>query len=69
MFIEMMSTLGNKRMKRCARIILEDGSLSQPFPLGRGRAQGDGPSPRQYNIGEQILLLKIEFDPVIKSIN
>jgi hypothetical protein len=60
----MMAVLGNNR---CARIILED-DLSEPFGLGRGRAQGDSPSPRQYNIGEAILLLKIEFDPEILKI-
>jgi exonuclease III len=64
-FISMMNTLGTNRT---ACIILEDGSLSDPFDLERGRAQGDCPSPRQYNIGEQICLLKIEFDPQIEKI-
>jgi exonuclease III len=64
-FINMMTTLGDNRE---ACVILEDGSLSACFKLGRGRPQGDCPSPRQYNIGEQICILKIEFDPVIEGI-
>ena len=64
-FISMMATLGTGRD---ARVILEDGNLSDSIPLKRGRAQGDSPSPRQYNIGEQICLLKIEFDPRIESV-
>jgi exonuclease III len=64
-FINMMETLGNNRT---ACIILENGELSDSFSLERGRAQGDGPSPRQYNIGEQILLLKLEFDPGIDKL-
>ena len=64
-FIEMMATLGTGRN---AKIILEDGSLSDPVSLNRGRPQGDSPSPRQYNIGEQIVLLKIEFDDRIASV-
>ena len=64
-FIEMVATLGTGRN---AKIILEDGSLSDPVCLNRGRPQGDSPSPRQYNIGEQIVLLKIEFDKRIASV-
>jgi hypothetical protein len=33
-----------------------------------GRPQGDGPSPLQYNMGEEIVLLKIELDPEIASV-
>jgi hypothetical protein len=65
-FIEMMSVLGDNR---CAKIQLEDGTLSESFPLERGRAQGDSPSPRQYNIGEQVFLIKIEFDTEIPKLN
>ena len=61
----MMSTLGTGRN---AKIILENGKLSDPVQLHRGRPQGDSPSPRQYNIGEQICLLKLEFDPRIEPI-
>jgi Reverse transcriptase (RNA-dependent DNA polymerase) len=64
-FIRMMDILGTNRT---ACIILKDSSLSPPFNLECGRAQGDCPSPRQYNIGEQICLLKIEFDPGIEKI-
>ena len=41
-FIEMMATLGTGRN---AKIILEDGSLSDPVYLNRGQPQGDSPSP------------------------
>jgi hypothetical protein len=46
----------------------EDGTISESFDLGTGRPQGDGPSPLQYNMGEQIVLLKIELDPEIASV-
>ena len=65
-FIDMMNILGNNRV---ARIIMEDGSLSPEVSLNRGRAQGNSPSPRQYNIGQQICLLKIEFDPYISRLD
>jgi hypothetical protein len=64
-FIHMMNTLSTGRT---ARIILDNGKLSRTIALERGRPQGDSPSPRQYNIGEQVLLLKIDFDPGLKSI-
>ena len=64
-FIEMMSTLGTGRN---AKIILENGRFSDPVQLHRGRPQGDSPSPRQYNIGEQICLIKLEFDTRIEPI-
>jgi len=60
-FIEMMETLGNNRF---ASIILEDGSLSERFTLGKGRPQGDPPSPLQYNLAEQILLFKLELSNI-----
>jgi hypothetical protein len=64
-FINMMDTLGTNRN---AAIIFEDGTLSDNFELETGRPQGDGPSPLQYNMGEEILLLKIELDPSIASV-
>jgi hypothetical protein len=64
-FINIMNTIGTGRT---ASIIFEDGSLSKPFDLESGRPQGDGPSPLQYNMGEEILLLKIELDPEIASV-
>jgi hypothetical protein len=36
--------------------------------LGSGFPQGNGPSPNQFNICEQILLFKIELCPEIRSI-
>ena len=56
--ITMMETLGNNRT---ACIILEDNSFSKNFNLGKGRPQGDPPSPLQYNLAEQILLFKLEL--------
>ena len=64
-FIGMMTTLGTGRN---ARVFLENGELSDEIKLDRGRPQGDSPSPRQYNIGEQVCLLKIELDPGIISV-
>ena len=55
-FIKMLETIGTNRT---AAIIYEDSSISNEFDLETGRAQGDGPSPLQYNMGEQIILLKI----------
>jgi hypothetical protein len=63
-FIRLMNGIG---MGRTASLMWEDGTISQSFELKSGRAQGDGPSPLQYNFGEQILLLKIELDPAIRS--
>ncbi len=53
---------------RNACIILDDGSYSKNFDLGRGRAQGDNISPNTFNFGEQMLLFKIELDDRIRSI-
>jgi hypothetical protein len=55
-FIQILYTIGTNRS---AAIIFEDGTLSRNFNLETGRTQGDGPSPLLYNMGEQILLLKI----------
>ncbi len=60
-----LNTIGTNRI---AAIIFEDASLSKNFDLETGRTQGDGPSPLLYNMGEQILLLKIELDPRIASV-
>jgi len=64
-FINMLNTISTNRT---AAILFEDGSISKDFPLETGKAQGDGPSPLLYNMGEQILLLKIELDSEIASI-
>ncbi len=58
--INLLTTLGSDRT---ACISFDDGTLSPPFNLERGRTQGNGPSPCEYNIGQQILLLKIELCP------
>jgi hypothetical protein len=64
-FINLLTTLGSGRT---ACISFDDGSISPPFDLERGRTQGNGPSPCEYNIGQQILLLKIELSPEISSV-
>ena len=64
-FINVMDTIGTGRT---AAILFEDGEISQNFDLETGRPQGDGPSPLQYNMGEEIVLLKIELDPQVASV-
>jgi hypothetical protein len=64
-FRNMMATLCNNRT---ACLIYDDGSYSKNFPLEQGRPQGNGPSPLEYNMGQQILLFKIELDPKIQSV-
>jgi exonuclease III len=64
-FLNMMDTLGTNRL---SRIIFDDGSLSRPIKLETGRPQGDCPSPLQFNVGNQILLFRLELDPVISSV-
>jgi hypothetical protein len=64
-FITQMDTIGTGRN---AAILFEDGSISENFNLETGRPQGDGPSPLQYNMGEQIVLSKIELDPQVASV-
>jgi hypothetical protein len=58
--INLLTTLGSGRV---AYISFDDGSVSDPFDLERGRKQGNGPSPCEYNIGQQILLLSWNFVP------
>jgi hypothetical protein len=53
-----LTTLGSGRN---ACISFDDGSISPPFDLERGRTC-------EYNIGQQILLLKIELCPEIASV-
>jgi hypothetical protein len=64
-FIRIIETLCNNRT---ACISFDDGTLSEPFDLGRGEAQGNTPSPVLYNMGEQILLFKLELCPEISSV-
>jgi hypothetical protein len=61
----MLQTVGNSRT---ACIMLENGKLSTNFNLDSGRPQGEILSPIQYNVCNQILLLKIELDPRVQSI-
>ena len=53
---------------RAANIILEDGCLSRLFKLERGHPQGDNISPITFNFCTQILIFKIELDPLIANI-
>jgi hypothetical protein len=64
-FIRIIETLCNNQT---ACIAFDDGTLSEPFDLGRGEAQGNTPSPVLYNMGEQILLFKLELCPEISSV-
>jgi hypothetical protein len=63
--IRMLNTISTKRS---AAILREDGSPTTSFQLGTGFAQGNAPSPNQFNICEQIFIFKCEFDPAIKCI-
>jgi hypothetical protein len=64
-FISLLSTIGTGRT---AKIIFDSGKTSPSIYLERGFMQGDGPSPRLYNIGEQILLFRLEYDPAISGV-
>jgi hypothetical protein len=61
-FIKLLETIGNNRT---ARIIFDSNKYSSEIALDRGFAQGNSPSPKKYNIGEQILIFRLEFDPSI----
>ena len=64
-FIKLLDTIGTNRT---ARIILDNGKNSPEFDLERGFAQGNIPSPKKYNIGEQILIFRIEYDPAVSGV-
>jgi hypothetical protein len=64
-FIKWLNLIGTNR-KAC--IILGDGTYSEFFDLERGNAQGDTTSPYIFNIGFQILLLKLTFDLQIEGL-
>jgi hypothetical protein len=64
-FIRWLNLIGTNR-KAC--IILDDGTYSDFFDLERGNAQGDTTSPYIFNIGFQILLLKLTFDLQIEGL-
>jgi hypothetical protein len=63
--IKWLNLLGTKRT---ACIILDDGSYSRNFSLGRGRAQGNNISPNTFDFGDQILIFRIELDPQVASV-
>ncbi len=63
-FIFLLELIGTNRT---ARILLDD-RTSREFDLERGFAQGNGPSPKKYNIGEQILLFRLEYDPSLAGV-
>jgi hypothetical protein len=64
-FIRWLNLIGTNR-KAC--IIMDDGTYSDFFDLERGNAQGDTTSPYIFNIGFQILLIKLTFDLQIEGI-
>ena len=64
-FTNMLETVGKNRK---AAIILDDGQLSRQINLETGRPQGENLSPGQYNIGNQIMLFRIELDPKVASV-
>jgi hypothetical protein len=64
-FVKLITTLTTGRN---ACIIFDDGSRGAIFPLECGNAQGNAPSPLQFNLADQILIFKIEYSPLIKSI-
>jgi hypothetical protein len=63
--IKMLNTFTTGRH---ANILFDDGSKGQNFLLECGNAQGNPPSPLQFNFCEEILLIKLEYGRLIKSI-
>jgi hypothetical protein len=63
--IRWLHLLGNQRR---ACINLEDNLTSKFFDLGCGRPQGDNLSPITFNFCEQILIFRLELDPLIAKI-
>ncbi len=63
--IDWLTLLGENRT---ACILLDNGSYSRNFSLGRGRAQGDNISPNTFNFADQILIFKIKLDSNINGI-
>jgi hypothetical protein len=64
-FVCMLDTISTGRT---ACIIKDNNQIMAPFPLGTGFPQGSLPSPNQFNLGEQLLIFKIELDPRIRPI-
>jgi hypothetical protein len=65
---EMLNIFDTLGTNRTACIILEDGKISRRFKLNTGRPQGEILSPVQFNVGEQILLFRVELDPAVASV-
>jgi hypothetical protein len=63
--IKWLSLLGNERL---ACINLCQGRKTKFFKLGRGRPQGDNISPNTFNFTVQILIFKLELDPLVKKV-
>jgi hypothetical protein len=64
-FVRMLNTISTGRT---ACIIKDNGQTMAPFLLGTGFPQGSPPSPDQFNLGEQLLIFKIELDSRIRPI-
>jgi hypothetical protein len=64
-FIKWLNLIGTNR-KAC--IILGNGMYSEFVDLERGNAQGDTTSPYIFNIGFQILILRLTFDLQIDGV-
>jgi hypothetical protein len=64
-FIRWLNLIGTNR-KAC--IILGNGTYSEFFDLEHGNAQGDTTSPYIFNLGFQVLILKLSFDLQIEGL-
>jgi Reverse transcriptase (RNA-dependent DNA polymerase) len=64
-FRKILKTISTNRF---ASILLDDGKVTKAFKLGTGFPQGNNPSPKQFNLVEQILIFKIEFDSRIQPV-
>ena len=64
-FRNMLETVGTNRR---ASIILDNFEMSRTFNLEAGRPQGDNLSPPEYNIGQQIVIFRLELDRSFQSV-
>ena len=64
-FRNMLETVGTNRR---ASIILDNFEMSRTFNLEAGRPQGDNLSPPEYNIGQQIVIFRLELDKSFQSV-
>jgi hypothetical protein len=63
--IRWLTLFGNNRQ---ACIQINNNLCSRYFKLGRGRPQGDNLSPITFNFCEQILIFRLELDPLVAKI-